>query len=120
MFLISKFALGNEHLKFSAKHLKCPVSNIAAINKLFVAVSTNLHWMAAQSLLGVFDKSFGAMPTPMRVRPRASQPSAIRTVASRLFRQTKDGQTLAAQDAALHAAGCVKVYAEKASGAKTE
>jgi len=32
---------------------------------------------------------------------------------------TKD-QTLAAQDAQLHAAGCAKVYAEKASGAKTD
>jgi DNA invertase Pin-like site-specific DNA recombinase len=31
-----------------------------------------------------------------------------------------DGQTLAAQDAQLHAAGCAKVYAEKASGAKTD
>jgi DNA invertase Pin-like site-specific DNA recombinase len=35
-------------------------------------------------------------------------------------RVSTDGQTLAAQNAALHAAGCVKVYAEKASGAKTE
>ena len=34
-------------------------------------------------------------------------------------RVSTDGQTLAAQDAALHAAGCAKVYAEKASGAKT-
>jgi DNA invertase Pin-like site-specific DNA recombinase len=32
---------------------------------------------------------------------------------------TKD-QTLAAQDAQLHVAGCAKVYAEKASGAKTD
>jgi DNA invertase Pin-like site-specific DNA recombinase len=32
---------------------------------------------------------------------------------------TKD-QTLAAQDAQLHAAGCAKVYAEKISGAKTD
>ena len=31
-----------------------------------------------------------------------------------------DGQTLAAQDAALRCAGCVKVYSEKASGAKTD
>ena len=35
-------------------------------------------------------------------------------------RVSTDGQTLAAQDAALHGAGCVKVYAEKASGAKTD
>jgi DNA invertase Pin-like site-specific DNA recombinase len=33
-------------------------------------------------------------------------------------RVSTDGQTLAAQDAALRAAGCAKVYAEKASGAK--
>src|SRR6516225_6089525 len=31
-----------------------------------------------------------------------------------------DGQTLAAQDAALHAAGCTKVYGEKQSGTKTD
>src|ERR1700722_7966894 len=31
-----------------------------------------------------------------------------------------DGQTLAAQDAALRAAGCAKVFSEKASGAKTD
>jgi DNA invertase Pin-like site-specific DNA recombinase len=35
-------------------------------------------------------------------------------------RVSTDGQTLAAQDAQLHAAGCAKVYAEKASGAKTD
>jgi DNA invertase Pin-like site-specific DNA recombinase len=35
-------------------------------------------------------------------------------------RVSTDGQTLAAQDAALTAAGCGKVYAEKASGAKTD
>ena len=35
-------------------------------------------------------------------------------------RVSTDGQTLAAQDAALAAAGCAKVYAEKASGAKTD
>jgi DNA invertase Pin-like site-specific DNA recombinase len=35
-------------------------------------------------------------------------------------RVSTDGQTLAAQDAALHAAGCAKVYGEKMSGAKTD
>jgi DNA invertase Pin-like site-specific DNA recombinase len=35
-------------------------------------------------------------------------------------RVSTDGQTLAAQDAALTAAGCAKVYAEKASGAVTD
>ena len=35
-------------------------------------------------------------------------------------RVSTDGQTLAAQDGQLHAAGCAKVYAEKASGARTD
>ena len=35
-------------------------------------------------------------------------------------RVSTDGQTLAAQDAALHAAGCAKVFAEKVSGAVTD
>jgi DNA invertase Pin-like site-specific DNA recombinase len=35
-------------------------------------------------------------------------------------RVSADGQTLAAQDAQLHAAGCAKVYGEKVSGAKTD
>jgi DNA invertase Pin-like site-specific DNA recombinase len=35
-------------------------------------------------------------------------------------RVSTDGQTLAAQDAALHAAGCVKIYAEKLSGARPD
>jgi DNA invertase Pin-like site-specific DNA recombinase len=35
-------------------------------------------------------------------------------------RVSTDGQTLAAQDAALRAADCAKVFAEKASGAKTD
>jgi DNA invertase Pin-like site-specific DNA recombinase len=35
-------------------------------------------------------------------------------------RVSTDGQTLAAQDAALHAAGAVKVYAEKVSGIVTD
>ena len=35
-------------------------------------------------------------------------------------RVSTDGQTLAAQDAALHAAGAAKVYGEKQSGAKTD
>jgi DNA invertase Pin-like site-specific DNA recombinase len=34
-------------------------------------------------------------------------------------RVSTDGQSLAAQDAELHAAGCAKVYSEKVSGAKT-
>jgi DNA invertase Pin-like site-specific DNA recombinase len=33
-------------------------------------------------------------------------------------RVSTDGQTLASQDAALHAAGCAKVYSEKVSGAR--
>lgn len=35
-------------------------------------------------------------------------------------RVSTDGQTLAAQDAVLRAAGCAKVFAEKANGAKTD
>jgi hypothetical protein len=35
-------------------------------------------------------------------------------------RVSTDGQTLASQDAQLHAAGCAKVYSEKVSGAKTD
>src|SRR5271157_4014066 len=35
-------------------------------------------------------------------------------------RVSTDGQTLASQDAQLHAAGCAKVYSEKASGARTD
>jgi DNA invertase Pin-like site-specific DNA recombinase len=35
-------------------------------------------------------------------------------------RVSTDGQTLAAQDAALRAAGAAKVYSETASGAKTD
>src|SRR6476620_2898642 len=35
-------------------------------------------------------------------------------------RVSTDGQTLAAQDATLRAAGCAKVFAEKASGTKTD
>ena len=34
-------------------------------------------------------------------------------------RVSTDGQSLAAQDAQLHAAGCVKIYAEKISGARS-
>jgi len=34
-------------------------------------------------------------------------------------RVSTDGQSLAAQDAEMHAAGCVKVYAEKISGARS-
>src|SRR5260221_8801137 len=34
-------------------------------------------------------------------------------------RVSTDGQTLAAQDGQLHAAGCAKVYAEKISGARS-
>src|SRR5262249_2057950 len=34
-------------------------------------------------------------------------------------RVSTDGQSLACQDAELHAAGCVKVYAEKISGARS-
>jgi DNA invertase Pin-like site-specific DNA recombinase len=35
-------------------------------------------------------------------------------------RVSTDGQTLAAQDAALHTAGCAKVYGEKISGARSD
>jgi DNA invertase Pin-like site-specific DNA recombinase len=35
-------------------------------------------------------------------------------------RVSTDGQSLVAQNAQLHAAGCAKVYSEKASGAKTD
>jgi DNA invertase Pin-like site-specific DNA recombinase len=35
-------------------------------------------------------------------------------------RVSTDGQTLAAQDAQLRAAGCAKVYSEKVSGAQTD
>jgi DNA invertase Pin-like site-specific DNA recombinase len=35
-------------------------------------------------------------------------------------RVSTDGQSLAAQDAQLHAAGCAKVYAEKISGARSD
>ena len=35
-------------------------------------------------------------------------------------RVSSDSQTLAAQQSQLHAAGCAKIYAEKASGAKTD
>jgi DNA invertase Pin-like site-specific DNA recombinase len=35
-------------------------------------------------------------------------------------RVSTNGQTLASQDAQLHQVGCVKVYAEKVSGAKTD
>jgi DNA invertase Pin-like site-specific DNA recombinase len=35
-------------------------------------------------------------------------------------RVSTDGQSLASQDAELHAAGCVKIYAEKISGARSD
>jgi DNA invertase Pin-like site-specific DNA recombinase len=35
-------------------------------------------------------------------------------------RVSTDGQSLASQDAQLHAAGCAKVYAEKVSGARSD
>src|SRR5215475_13431500 len=35
-------------------------------------------------------------------------------------RVSTDGQTLASQDAALHGAGCAKVYSEKISGARSD
>jgi DNA invertase Pin-like site-specific DNA recombinase len=35
-------------------------------------------------------------------------------------RVSTDGQTVAAQDAQLHASGCAKVYSEKAPGAQTD
>ena len=35
-------------------------------------------------------------------------------------RVSTDGQTLASQDAQLHAAGCAKVYSEKISGAHSD
>jgi DNA invertase Pin-like site-specific DNA recombinase len=39
---------------------------------------------------------------------------------NRYARVSTDGQTLASQDAQLHAAGCAKVYGEKVSGTKTD
>jgi hypothetical protein len=41
-----------------------------------------------------------------------------RTLRPTCFGAATDGQTLAAQDAALCGAGCAKVYSETASGAK--
>src|SRR3974390_794014 len=35
-------------------------------------------------------------------------------------RVSTDGQTLASQDAQLHAAGCAKVYSEKVNGARSD
>ena len=35
-------------------------------------------------------------------------------------RVSTDGQSLASQDAQLHAAGCAKTYSEKVSGARTD
>jgi DNA invertase Pin-like site-specific DNA recombinase len=35
-------------------------------------------------------------------------------------RVSTDGQTLAVQDAQLHAAGCAKIYSEKVSGSQTD
>jgi DNA invertase Pin-like site-specific DNA recombinase len=35
-------------------------------------------------------------------------------------RVSTDGQTLATQDSALHAAGCAKVYSEKIGGARSD
>ena len=42
------------------------------------------------------------------------------TAAFGYARVSTDGQTLASQDAQLHAAGCAKVYSEKVSGARSD
>jgi DNA invertase Pin-like site-specific DNA recombinase len=49
--------------------------------------------------------------------------SPFRGVSMAVFgyaRVSTDGQTLASQDAALHTAGCAKVYSEKISGARSD
>jgi DNA invertase Pin-like site-specific DNA recombinase len=50
--------------------------------------------------------------------PVASRSAVVNE--SGYVRVSTDGQTLAARDVALHAAGCAKVYSEKVSGAVTD
>jgi DNA invertase Pin-like site-specific DNA recombinase len=45
---------------------------------------------------------------------------AVTGLTNRRWSVSTDGQTLAAQDAQLHAAGCAKIYSEKVSGARTD
>jgi hypothetical protein len=51
---------------------------------------------------------------------RYAQKSRFEMTVYGYARVSTDGQTLAAQEAALHAAGCAKIYAEKVSGAVTD
>jgi DNA invertase Pin-like site-specific DNA recombinase len=51
---------------------------------------------------------------------RYAQKSSFEVTIYGYARVSPDGQTLAAQEAALHAAGCAKVFAEKVCGAVTD
>jgi len=56
------------------------------------------------------------------MKPDLSLPKVVPTdgAVKAAVRVSTDGQTLTAQDAALRGAGCARVFAEKASGAKTD